>query len=265
MIPGDAVLIAARTGVGKTRFCTQLALAEAQKSNRVLFMTTEEAEFQTHWRLVEMLSKGKITVKELRTGKLQKDHDKGALYLTLSEQIKAMPIEIVRVNGWSVDRVVARIARHDTGYYRVVLVDYLQRLGQTPGWDRKRSDEELGHRMQVLKNVALDQQTVIVVPSQINRDGANRDQGPEHLAGSDIIGHEADIMLSIQRGENDGNIATFRIGKTRWGDGTGRKVTAYFDPHAGTYGNPATDTQESTVLRMNGNGNHAFAHRGAPS
>lgn len=55
ILPDDLVLVGARTGAGKTQFCSQLAVANARRGKKVHFLALEASKFEIERRIKFML------------------------------------------------------------------------------------------------------------------------------------------------------------------------------------------------------------------
>jgi replicative DNA helicase len=127
-----------------------------------------------------------------------------------SLRLSAMPIQINDDSAPSVDRLLSYVRGMDVD---IVFVDYVQRL-KAP--KTASIYERVSAVAQALKEVARECSVPVVALAQINRAGASGAR-MEHLKGSGDIEQEADVVMILERKEENDRLATLTIDKNRHG------------------------------------------------
>lgn len=196
-LPGQLVIPAGRPGMGKTVAGLGFAVAAARRGLPAIVFTLEMGKRELWWRLLSRV--GEISLDSFTTGRL-----------TIAELEKAREAKKV-IDGWPLHiddeantvpaiRSGARRFRQRHGALAVTFVDYLQRLKSTTKADRR--DLEVGSWAREFKTMAKELQTVMVVPSQLNRGSESRsDKRPQlsDMRDSGEVEQEADIVILLHR------------------------------------------------------------------
>lgn len=164
--PGDLILIAARTSVGKTSFALQCATHLAVTMGRpTLFFSLEMSRHQLGLRIACALAA--VPMWKLRRRRLDL-HESAAL-----ERAREMAKPTLRIDDASslrIDQLVARAhvekERHQTC---AIFVDYLQLLTGKPGKRYERREREIADLSAGLKALAKDLKVPVIAVCQLNR------------------------------------------------------------------------------------------------
>lgn len=196
--PGDLVIIAARPSVGKTAFALGVADTMASAGVATAFFSLEMAERQLAARLLAMRSG--VQSRALET------HQATELdYQRVGEVLGRPPTPLyLQYTAKTVLEVTAwcQRVRDQAGSLSCVVVDYLQLL--TPERRRESEESEIAGISRGLKQLAKDQQVVVVALSQLSRaPEKRRDPRPTmaDLRGSGALEQDADIGLLLFREE----------------------------------------------------------------
>ena len=192
----DLIILAARTGIGKTSFALNLARNVAHKSNEpVAIFSLEMGREQLVSRL--LWSEAKINSEKIRVGNLSMN-DMKKISHALGSLVR-MPIFIDDTPGITVSEMRAKCRRlkleHGLG---MVVVDYLQ-LIQSGGRHDSRQ-QEVADISRSLKIMAKDLNVPVLCLSQLSRQSETR-EAPilSDLRESGSIEQDADIVLFLNR------------------------------------------------------------------
>ncbi len=127
---------------------------------------------------------------------------------------------------------------------KVIGIDYLQLMGDSPGQSRLRSDQKIGHRTKTLKRLARELGICVIVLSQLNRNLEHRqDKRPimADIRESGRVEEDADVIVflySPERYAKDAapgtvHVSEIRVAKHR--QGSVGMVRAHFDKVATTF------------------------------
>lgn len=215
--PGELIIIAARTSIGKTTLALNIAERIALHGQGVAFFSAEMGEDEIMHRL--LASVGKMQHACIRHGQLSPS-DFNVL-TSASEQI-------YQANLWidTTPNIKFFDLRNKTRLLRnrgvdIVFVDYLTliRYGdqRTPRWER------VGELSRELKALARELEIPVVVLSQLNRQAEGQKPTLAELRQSGEVEENADIIMLMHRdrnaedghqGETSLNIAKHRGGPT---------------------------------------------------
>ena len=197
MAPGNLVIVAGRSGMGKTAWLVGSALANAQRDTPTLFVSLEMTRDEIVKRTLCQISH--VSQHLLDDGRVT--GDQRARIDTAARHIATLPLAIDERAGLNVGslRLAARAmqARRGLG---LVVVDYLQLLA--PGGTRERREVEVRELAEALKALAKDLGVVVVAGSQLNREP---DKRPDHrpllsdLRESGGVEQAADLVIGLYR------------------------------------------------------------------
>lgn len=194
--PGDLVIIAARTSMGKTTMVMNTALAAAKTGKRVAFFSLEMRKRQLEYRMMSSLS-GVACTRLLSGAMGDTDYPKISQAF---EQMATLPILIDDRARQTVHdiRGACRRLKADAGL-DLVVVDYVQLMPGTV--DRKgstRNDEltDISRRMKIL---ADEISGPILMLSQLRRLEARRRPQLDDLRESGALEQDSDIVAFLHR------------------------------------------------------------------
>jgi DNA primase len=181
--PQELILVAARTGHGKTSVLANLFLHLVRQDSqevrgRVLFYSHEEPRTSVFARLASSLTTGtnaKWSVSEIRNY-LRGEQGTYSNPQTLEDAKELLRqwedrIQIVNRPEWTASQIAADVKRRrDREDVAAVFVDYLQRLPFDRDGGEARKDEKISVAARTLKSLAMDLSVPVIAGAQINRE-----------------------------------------------------------------------------------------------
>ena len=195
--PTDLIILAARTGIGKTSFALNLARNVAKNSDQsVVVFSLEMGKEQLASRL--LWSEAKIESGKIRVGNLS-IKDMKDISNALGKLVK-MPIYVDDTPGITVSEMRAKCRRlkleHGLG---LVIIDYLQLIQGTSG-KRENRQQEVADISRSLKIMAKDLNVPVICLSQLSRASEGKEAPSlSDLRESGAIEQDADIVLFLNR------------------------------------------------------------------
>ena len=197
----DLVIVAARPGMGKSAFATNIVENAAIKSNiPAVIFSLEMSKEQVANRM--LCSQALVDSNKIRTGRLDpQDFEKIA---EASGVLYSAPIYIDDTPGISIMEIRAKCRKlkieHDIG---LIVIDYLQ-LIQGSGKRGQSRENEIGEISRSLKILAKEINVPVIALSQLSRGAEQRqDHLPllSDLRESGSIEQDADMVVFIHRDE----------------------------------------------------------------
>jgi len=233
LVPGTLIVLAGRPGMGKTTFALDLLLNLAKNNTPTMFISLE----MTIETLLEKIV-GKhlvLSINAIRAGRF--DPDKlgdvllsfAQLPLHITDSISALPNMLTYMKLATLKGI------------KVFIIDYLQQI-----YIAERRNESLAYQIgyvcQQLKNFAVQNNSIVILLSQLSRKVEYReDKRPllSDLRDSGRIEEHADIVLMLYRPayyeenppENIRHQAFIDIKKNRYGPTA--EIELHFDPITG--------------------------------
>ncbi len=203
---GTLVVVAAPTGAGKTSLAVQIACASATGGYPVAFFSLEMGEIQLAARVASHLLRVDTSI--LYKGVRE------ALPEDFRERVAALagqPLPIYFSDrGWDVVQlegsVLHFLAKHGT---RLVIVDYLQKVGVPLSRRSDTREFEVGEVARNLKRMAVQQGICVVALSQVNNEREFRTRE------SRAVEHEADVVVRLR--PEDSDVVALEVWKNRMG------------------------------------------------
>jgi replicative DNA helicase len=233
--PGNLIVVAARPGLGKSAFATNIAESVAVKHNLpVAFFSLEMSEVELAQRFISC--RARIAGDRLRKGKVgQKDWPK---VLRAANELEEAPLWIDDSSDLGLLDLRAKARRlhaqeRARGGLGLVIVDYLQLM--RPDDPRSSRVEQVGQMSRGLKILARELNIPVIAVSQLSRAPEQRpDKRPilSDLRESGNIEQDSDLVMFLYRDDyynrdeqQHDNIAEVIVGKHRNGPiGTRRLV-----------------------------------------
>lgn len=191
LYPGEMLVIGARPGTGKTALALDFARRLMEQGMSCLFASLEMSDIRLMYRI--MAADSGVNGMKMRRAELTGD-DWERLGHSM-ERISALPLWItrqVRTVSDLRDEIVA--ARERMGHVDVVIADYIQ-LMRVPGKIENRT-QEVSKISRELKLLAEEQRVVMIVLSQLNREGVGR-PSISQLRDSGQIEQDADMIMLL--------------------------------------------------------------------
>ena len=210
----DLVIIAARTGLGKSGFCLNL-LEDLSDQYNCLYFNMEISEKQLYQRLVSIHSK--IDIKYLDSPATE--HQQKAIERAC-EEVSSKQIKIYS-QGQTVASIRRKIMNECKNGHTIAFIDHV-------GLIKAKKDstlyENLTDTVKELRQISLDYDCTIFLVSQLNRSADNKQQPKiSELKDSGELEQSATTVILMHDEEHDKNISkdqvniSFLIGKNRNG------------------------------------------------
>lgn len=213
--PGDAWVIAALTGKGKSALAWQIMRSIAGRGIPVAAISREMSDIENYLRCIS--ASGKINLYKVRP---RMDAFTYQRSIEAAQDIAGLPIFLNSrtANIYELKPQIKALVKQQG--VRVLFVDYLQLLSAGVGGDNRTREIEAISR--TLKEIALDLNIGVVALAQFNRHGAYEGKPQlHHLDGSSQIEKDCSVGLIIDLGEqqegSEMRDAVIRIAKQRNG------------------------------------------------
>lgn len=211
MKPGEVIIVAARTGVGKSAILINIALNVGLAGGRVVLYSLEMSQGQV---LNRMLSAS--ISRNLRKGIRKEDIEE-----VLRPAVKAMIETKIALNctpSIGLDAIRESMARYiaRNGPPALIIVDYLQ-LVTVSG--RRSRYEEVGEVSRGLKQLASQSGCPVVAAAQLSRESERAGKVQmSHLRESGSIEQDANVIMLVEMAENSTEAMDVHIAKNRDGE-----------------------------------------------
>lgn len=221
---GSFVVVGGRTSIGKTAFCTQLALSAAHSDLRTMFVSLEMSKREMINRF--LAQEADVSNHALHTRRLN-DEQMLRLSSVGAPGLQELPLILdVGSPRYTPSRLANRLKTAIGAYGKVdvLVVDYLQLIRGDRKHDTQAS--ELGEVSQSLKALASEHDMIVVAAAQLNRQMEHGDEVRlprlSDLRGSGTLEQDADVVLLLHRQKQEvGLSATYEqqilIAKNRHG------------------------------------------------
>ncbi len=200
---GQVVVLAARPSVGKSSLARQIAIhAAVNLKQQVLFCSLEVIGKGLALNMAQTLS----GVSAASIG--AKSHaDDVRDFRDALARVRTKHIDVLAASSVSLTTIRARaeILKARGTPVRLVVIDYLQLMPDCVPSKGENRAQSVGRVSRALKAFALDQNCVVLVLSQLNRDSAKDGREPalHDLRESGDIEQDADKVLLLHRPESD--------------------------------------------------------------
>ena len=232
---GQLIVLAARPATGKSAAALQIGFNAASKGNKVLFFPLEMTVKESLERLI--LQQQIVESREaLRAPTDAEKSDIKTFLDQVESDGKFLLYEGVN-NLESIEQIIKE-QRPD-----LVIIDQLTQVRTA-----KRSKDIRERYVEItadLKHIAIEYKTAVLLLTQLNRAAADQNRPTlENLHESDATGQNADVVLLMQRKDQDNNRPDFarhdeitiHIVKNRGGE-SGRQIPQVFDGSRFTFSN----------------------------
>lgn len=212
-MPGELVVLAARTNVGKTAFALQIATAVAERGKSVLFCSLEMKDRELVGRI--LCGAAEVDNRRIRAGR-HDEHDISQLQWQ-ADRMKEMPLFIWAPPRATTGRIRAMGKRSAAVKgLDMLVVDY---LGLVQPADAKRQRyEQLGQVTGDLKAMAKELNVPVLALCQLNRDADGQEPRLSQLRESGSIEQDADVVLFLHREDRQRPDTTLIVAKHRHAD-----------------------------------------------
>ena len=243
--PGNLIVIAARPGVGKSSFATNLARNIAVTGEPVSIFSLEMSRWEIGMRL--LCAEARVPWDRIRNKRVGPDD--WTRVVQAAETLHDAPLSIVDSGSINIVDIRAKARRMRTGRkgLSLIIVDYLQLMSH-PSMGGRRPDsrqQEIAEISRSLKMLAKELDIPVIAISQLNRDPERRqDKRPQlsDLRESGAIEQDADVVMFIHRDDTDPakkNLADLIVAKHR--NGPTDTIPLTFLPDLTQFRNAARD------------------------
>jgi replicative DNA helicase len=247
--PGNLIVIAARPGVGKSSFVTNVARNVAVSSEPVALFSLEMSRWEIGMRL--LCAEARVPWDRIRNKRVVAED--WSRVVQAAETLHDAPLSIVDAGNTNIVDIRAKARRMRTGRrgLSVIIVDYLQLMGHTALGGGRRPEsrqQEIAEISRSLKLLAKELDIPVIAVSQLNRDPERRqDKRPQlsDLRESGAIEQDSDVVMFIHRDDSDPtkkNLADLIIAKHR--NGPTGVVPLHFEPSLTQFRNAARDAPQ---------------------
>ena len=228
--PGNLWFIAARLSVGKSWILQQMAVAAAEAGWDVNFFSLEMTEEEVHERIQ------KVALRKVpdyyRIGQDRRDE------LLLEWQRSSGTIHGRDPSYGPLDATeIAACNAPET----LTVIDYATLMNPVSAMGKNAEHWQSARDIsKELKQIALSHRIPIISAAQINRAGAGADRvpGAEHMAESDQLGRDADVVVTMRRESK--RVLLCNLAKNRHGPAS-RRWHVVLDPTALRFGEITQD------------------------
>lgn len=193
MQPGNVTVVAARSGVGKSTFALNAAVAAAKTGARTMFSSLEMSSTELMQKIAA--AEGQIALHHLtHQGGLTAEGWETVRRLG-PELFQALPLRVYRPDGASLGDIAsaARACARDGGL-ELLVVDYLQLVEVEQSRNITR-EQAVASVSRGLKNLSVQLECHVIALSQLNDDGLMRE--------SRAIKNDASVVIKVERPDAD--------------------------------------------------------------
>jgi replicative DNA helicase len=224
---GQVYVLSAYPGGGKTTLAMQLAVDASLGGANTLACSLEMSDAQLMQRCVPYVAK--IHGKAVSDPKdYMREHDLNGMPKKITDAlgtaIRSMvvaPFQIEDLIGSNVHQIAAIIRRaHRKKPLDVVVVDFIQRITPAPEKARENREQQLSHASNILANLANELRFCLILPSQLNKEGAAKH--------AETINEDADLHLKIMQDAQKNHLG-IKVEKDRHNGHSGKTLPIVLD------------------------------------
>lgn len=196
-LPGQLIVVAARTSIGKSVFAINCATTAAEAGCSTLFFSLEMEKEDIYDRIVS--SRTDISLEKLKNGQLDND-EFNIVKKELKKAKSSQKLYFDTDSKQTIDSIRAKALRQaaSTGL-DMIIVDYLQLV--TPSGRFGNRQEAVADLSRNMKILAKQLGVPIMILSQLNREKKDEDDTPtlDNIRESGAIAQDADIVILLHR------------------------------------------------------------------
>jgi len=191
---GQLVIVAARPGIGKTSFMSQIIDKSCSGGIHVDGYSCEMSNIDILSKIVTQ--RARVPSREIKRW----DDDQWRRVARIEEEIHNWPLQLYDRGGWTVEEIhsAAKIRHRQIGRH-IIVIDYFQLLS----WSLKQPEiVNLTHMSKVLKQIARGLGCIVILLSQLNRDLERRPNKRPLIADLRSCGsleQDADTVVMLYR------------------------------------------------------------------
>lgn len=195
---GNFVVVAARTGVGKTTFCLNIMRQMAAAGTKIGFVSMEMCEDEIYTKLACM--DANLSFRDVTEGRI---NDFQSIELDESiNQMEKLPLYIDSDGDVTINQLISRVKRMVLiKEVEVIFIDYLGLINHDEKF--KNSYEKFNDISRKLKALAMSLQIPIVCICQLNRQGDSDTPSASNLRDSGQIEQDAHTIMMLVKIEDD--------------------------------------------------------------
>lgn len=197
MMPGQTILVAARTSIGKSALCLNIACHNAKEGLSVAYFSVEMPPRMLASRVASVVSGVPVSDFSIR----RPTAEQAGRLARVPSQIAEWNLHLIDCAGWSVSQIEARamtLAKHHG--LDLVIVDYLQKINSGKRYSSRQ--DEVSHVSGVTHEMAMRLDIPVLAAAQINRQTeSHADKRPQlhHLRESGSLEQDADVIMLLHR------------------------------------------------------------------
>lgn len=207
LLPGQLITVGARTGVGKSVFAINSAVAACEANKSVQFFSLEMSETEIQDRIIASMSG--IPMNDLKQGKVSEEN-RETLRET-AERVSHMKLLIETEPKITVDAIRAKALRRaqSSQGLDLIIIDYLQLI--TPVGNFSSRQEIVADLSRNMKLLSKQLGVPIIILVQLNREKSDGDENAlpklDQIRESGAIAQDSDIVILLHRDKSeDGEI-----------------------------------------------------------
>lgn len=207
LLPGQLITVGARTGVGKSVFAINSAVAACEANKSVLFFSLEMGLSEIQDRIIASMSG--IPMNDLKQGKVSEENKE--ILKETSERVADMKLLIETEPKLTVDAIRAKALRRaqSSQGLDLIILDYLQLL--TPVGNNNSRQEIVADFSRNMKLLAKQLGVPIISLVQLNREKSDGDENAipklDQIRESGAIAQDSDLVILLHRDKSeDGEI-----------------------------------------------------------
>ncbi len=210
---GDITIVAARPGIGKSAFVSQMIEQMAKKGYRVGYFNLEMNESQVYERFVARLAELSLT--RVRRAKSFLGGEQEA-FEKANEEMSGYDV-VISTGSKSISEVRAE-SRHQR--FDVIIIDYLQLIKADRHYANRAS--EVGDISKAIKGLASELHVPIILLSQLNRVSESKETKEPTMAelreSGDIEQDASNIILMWNVSDKNRSYKGLKVEKQRQGE-----------------------------------------------
>lgn len=241
--PGNMIVIGARPSVGKSALSGKMAIAMAQKGNKVGIISLEMNNNEIAARLASIETD--IEFWRIHRNLMSDENQQESFYKQVDQKLINLPIYISDKTKVNINEIRSKaIKLKSKEGLSILIVDYLQLVdgaGENKNYNR---EQEVSRISRGIKLMAMELQIPVIVLCQLNRQitsrtGENRKPQLSDLRESGAIEQDADIVGFLHRDWMSGHPTNEEGGSTeyeadlifrKWRNGKLVELKLGFDP-----------------------------------
>jgi replicative DNA helicase len=209
-LPGELVILAARTSVGKTAMAMQITSDLAERSRPVLFVSLEMKDRELVGRI--LCGAAEVDNRRIRNGR-HNGHDVAQLKVQ-ADRLRPNPLFIWAPHRATTGKIRAMAKRMQAVKgLDLLVVDYIGLI--QPADSKRQRYEQIGQMTGDLKAIAKELNVPVLALCQLNRDADGQEPRLSQLRESGSIEQDADVVLFIHRESREKPEATLIVAKHR--------------------------------------------------